>query len=446
MPDNRQIQATSTCLDVNANGSATDKLQDSMWRLKIHMGNQDGIDGHSNHYPDRPGEPDCIYYLRTGLCGYGSNCRYNHPTNTGQVIQSKGELPERVGQPDCQYFIKTGTCKYGVTCKYHHPRDRYDAVQVPLNVVGLPMRQGEKSCTYYMRTGSCKFGIACKFHHPQPAAIGAISPLAPSAYTGSSTALPSGLPYVGGLPAWSLSSAPYMSNSRVQGPPTYLPVVLSPSQGMIPRQQSWSTYTSSLNPVSSADALTLNLVYNSNLPGDPVSSASSSSIQLFPDRPDQPECRYYMKTGTCKYGTTCKYHHPKERNVPLPMDIVGPLGLPMRPGQAVCTFYSMYGICKYGSTCKYDHPLAGYYNYGLPALSVPDPVSITYQRNSQISLAQSSSESSPSRSSVRVTKPETASAKQQGSDKEAPENGTTQATSPSHTATISSDSPHDQSD
>lgn len=33
----------------------------------------------SGLYPERPGEPDCAYYLRTGLCRYGLTCRYNHP-------------------------------------------------------------------------------------------------------------------------------------------------------------------------------------------------------------------------------------------------------------------------------------------------------------------------------------------------------------------------------
>lgn len=30
-------------------------------------------------YPVRPGEPDCVFYLRTGSCRYGSNCKFNHP-------------------------------------------------------------------------------------------------------------------------------------------------------------------------------------------------------------------------------------------------------------------------------------------------------------------------------------------------------------------------------
>lgn len=78
----------------------------------------------SGSYPERVDEPDCAYYMRTGLCGYGPNCRFNHPPNLKQAIASKGEFPERVGQPECQYYLKTGTCKFGSTCKYHHPRDR----------------------------------------------------------------------------------------------------------------------------------------------------------------------------------------------------------------------------------------------------------------------------------------------------------------------------------
>lgn len=43
------------------------------------------------------------------------------------------------------------------------------------------------------------------------------------------------------------------------------------------------------------------------------------------------ECplQYYLKTGTCKYGSTCKYHHPKDRNGAGPVSF-NILGLPMR--------------------------------------------------------------------------------------------------------------------
>ncbi|KAG6748708.1 hypothetical protein POTOM_048641 [Populus tomentosa] len=143
-----------------------------------------------------------------------------------------------------QYYLKTGTCKYGSTCKYHHPRDRNGAGPVSFNMLGLPMRQDEKSCPYYMRTRSCKFGVACKFHHPQPASLGTSYSLTGAAAfgpTGSPIVPSSGLPYVGGLPAWSLPRAPLMSGTNLQGPQAYMPVVVSPSPGIVP-VPGWNTY------------------------------------------------------------------------------------------------------------------------------------------------------------------------------------------------------------
>ncbi|CAI9294197.1 unnamed protein product [Lactuca saligna] len=54
-------------------------------------------------YPDHPGEPDCIFYLRTGSCDNANILRFNHPTYIGQAnqLQLGGEPPESVGEPDC---------------------------------------------------------------------------------------------------------------------------------------------------------------------------------------------------------------------------------------------------------------------------------------------------------------------------------------------------------
>ncbi|KAJ4830356.1 hypothetical protein Tsubulata_031793 [Turnera subulata] len=394
MPDNnRQVKSNAV-----SNQSA-DNVEEAIWRLKIHDDNQEQ-DGNiqTGPYPDRPGEPDCVYYLRTGVCGYGSNCRYNHPPYPAQGAQLREELPERVGQPDCGYYLKTGTCKYGSTCKYHHPRDRNGAGPVSFNMIGLPMRQDEKSCPYYMRTGSCKFGVACKFHHPQPGTSMSLSGPATFGSTGSSVVPSTGLPYVGGLPTWSLPRAPYVTGTHVQGPQAYMPVVLSTSQGLVPAQ-GWNTYVKyvvseldlidskgNLNPLSSPGILGSNLVYNSRHQNESGSSGqmhlSSTASANLPERPEQPECRYYMNTGTCKYGSDCKYHHPKDR---IGQVMTSPLGLPSRPGQAVCSNYAMYGLCKFGPTCKFDHPFPSYpYNYGLSLqpLSIFNSSLVTYPRMS----------------------------------------------------------------
>jgi hypothetical protein len=98
----------------------------------------------STPYPERIGEPDCSYYMRTGLCRFGMTCKFNHPPNRKLAVAAarmNGEYPYRVGQPECQYYLKTGTCKFGATCKFHHPREKAAlANRVQLNVLGYPMR------------------------------------------------------------------------------------------------------------------------------------------------------------------------------------------------------------------------------------------------------------------------------------------------------------------
>ncbi|KAL0307159.1 UNVERIFIED_CONTAM: Zinc finger CCCH domain-containing protein 37 [Sesamum radiatum] len=94
--------------------------------------------------------------------------------------------------------------------------------------------------------------------------------------------------------------------------------------------------------------------------------------------------QFYLKTGTCKYGSTCKYHHPKDRqgdnrpkdSKPDSLILLNILGLPMRQvhmrfslvlaliphsifslqdGKA-CPYYMRTGLCKYGYACKFHHP------------------------------------------------------------------------------------------
>lgn len=356
----------------------TRNVHEAARRLKIQASeNKDGHGGFS--YPDRPGEPDCSFYMRTGTCGYGANCRFNHPVNklaaeTGQFggklpqkvgeseceIAQFGKLPQRVGEPECEYFMKTGACKYGSSCKYHHPPDRHGAGPVVLNSFGLPMRQEEKSCPFYMRTGACKFGIACKFNHPELSSAGYPSTVLGTAVGGSAGLIvipSSGLSYAGGIPSWPILNETYL---------------IGLSQGL-----GWTTYMGSLNG-QITPALT--------------------TVNSLPERPDQPDCRHFLNTGSCKYGSDCKYNHPREKISQVAASSLGPFGLPLRPGQAICSYYTTYGICKYGPTCIYDHPLLGYsYSYGtnFPTVSISDPSSFPYQ---EISPMFHSNETSPSKS------------------------------------------------
>jgi len=37
---------------------------------------------------------------------------------------------------------------------------------------------------------------------------------------------------------------------------------------------------------------------------------NDSGVQMLPQRPDEPNCIYFLKNGRCKYGSACRYHHP----------------------------------------------------------------------------------------------------------------------------------------
>ena len=34
----------------------------------------------SVEYPVRPGEPDCVFWIKTGRCKFGAGCKFNHPS------------------------------------------------------------------------------------------------------------------------------------------------------------------------------------------------------------------------------------------------------------------------------------------------------------------------------------------------------------------------------
>ncbi|BFG32384.1 hypothetical protein CerSpe_186580 [Prunus speciosa] len=77
------------------------------------------------------------------------------------------EFPERPGQPICIYFLRKGDCKHRSNCKYHHPKNQTAvSPSCALSDKGLPLRPGENICTQYSSYGICKSGPACKFDHP----------------------------------------------------------------------------------------------------------------------------------------------------------------------------------------------------------------------------------------------------------------------------------------
>ncbi|XP_017218649.1 zinc finger CCCH domain-containing protein 32 [Daucus carota subsp. sativus] len=378
-------------------------IQEPMWNLGLGDGSKDdsdnggdsGGDG-ANGYPERTDEADCIHYLRTGSCDYGAKCRFNHPLDRNSVNDAmraiEGELPERFGEPICQYYMRTRMCKYGASCIYHHPKhEGGSASSVAINIFGYPLRPGEEECSYYLKSGQCKYGMTCKFHHPQPAGIHILAPgpllatpVVPVLYPTIQSPGPLSQQYGVVVGNWPAAMPTVLLGSYIQG--LYGEVIFSP--GIVP-MAGWNPYQAPMNSIASPSALSglgaehiYGMTQLSSSTPDYVGpylsmtspagpSSSNQKDHSFPERPGQDKCQHYLKTGECKFGSSCKYDHPTQWSATNTNFILSPMGLPLRQGTPVCSQYAMDGVCKFGHSCKFDHPMSTL-SYSPPTSSLSD--------------------------------------------------------------------------
>lgn len=169
--------------------------------------------------------------------------------------------PQRIGEPECRDFLRTGRCKYGASCKYNHPVGGASAINP--NEPPFPIRPGEATCQYYIKNGTCKFGQTCKFHHPPEILLSK------------------------GNHVCTMIVGNQQNNSSV------FPNKLMQATGL----------AKSIEPNSSK-----------NHEGGRQRETTTGETILLPQRPGEPDCIYYLRNGKCKYGATCKYHHPPRMN------------------------------------------------------------------------------------------------------------------------------------
>jgi len=167
------------------------------------------------------------------------------------------QYPQRDDEPDCRDYLRTGRCKYGESCKYHHPiggaKTPTDPREPP-----FPIRPNEPPCQYYLKHGTCKFGQTCKFHHP--------AHILTTGGTGATV---------------------YMNLGNLN--------LLAQACQPCGHKNTLGNDNSNGSNGHSTD-------YNQN----------RSFVQLLPQRPGEADCIYFLRNGRCKYGATCKYHHPTE--------------------------------------------------------------------------------------------------------------------------------------
>lgn len=209
-----------------------------------------------------------------------------------------------------------------------------------------------------MSTGSCKYSINCRFHHPDPIAVGGQD--SSSGYQNGGSSQPHVPPAQMPMTSWPLQQAPNEPAPFLDASSPYGRGYFLSPQGHHPSPE-WNGYQAPVNPLFPAE---INMLHPPSAPvmdgmtrmGN-VSAPKKVSDCDHPERPGQPECQFFMKTGTCKFQSACKFHHPKSRHPKVADISISSIGLPLRPDQPVCAHYSRHGVCKFGHSCRYDHPM-----------------------------------------------------------------------------------------
>ncbi|CAL4943812.1 unnamed protein product [Urochloa decumbens] len=249
---------------------------------------------------DNPERPECPFLRRFGNCKFASSCQYYHP---------KDKFPGRYHPND--KFPSRYHSKDNFQSRYHPRRDQ------PLTRLKVyPDRPGKPECPFYMKTGSCKFGADCKFHHPKD--------LTPSMQSPES-------------PKKSVAANEHHQAARIpsmQGP-------ASPERSVVANEHHPAARILSMQGPASPKR---SVAANEHHPTARITLQDHMyQQQKCPERPGQPDCRYYMQFGKCKFQSACIFNHPK--------DILSSGWQP-----AECSFYKKTGTCQFGSACEFSHP------------------------------------------------------------------------------------------
>ncbi|CAM0881714.1 unnamed protein product [Alopecurus aequalis] len=299
-------------------------------------------------YPQRPGEKYCAFYMRSRTCMYGEACIFDHPQwvpeggipNWKEAPTVEESYPERPGEPDCPFFIRTSKCKFRSKCKFNHPKEKDNATVV------------ETGDEEPLVSDSSALPVKLKPHDP--------------------------------CPHYPKGKCKFGRNCKFShAKDTEVPSSGNESENKATVEA--AGHNSATDDSVSAKKLT------------PVAKELNS--KGLPIRPGEVDCSFYVKTGSCMYGSLCRFNHPDQHRQVLDFPLVAPLGqsllptplaavaplemlnpaanflpsfdfhaahapiepepiaYPQRPGGTVCDFYMKTGFCKFLEKCKFHHPV-----------------------------------------------------------------------------------------
>ncbi|XBI27769.1 hypothetical protein VPH35_052187 [Triticum aestivum] len=282
----------------------------------------------------RPGEKECAFYMRTRTCKYEETCKFDHPQwvpeggipNWKEGTKAGESYPERPGEPNCPFFVKTGDCKFGSKCKFNHSKKKDD---------GTVAGPGDKESLF-----SGNSTLPVKPSEPCPESL----------ISGNST-----------LPVKPSKPCPHYAKGKCK---------LGTNCKFI-HAKDMEAPSSGGN--ESENTATAEAAGHHGAAHDSVSAKKSAPVALehnskgMPIRPGEVDCSFYIKTGSCMYGRTCRFNHPgrhiqasvvpgemlnpaakflpsfdfRVTHVPIEPE---PITYPQRPGETVCDLIALHLI------------------------------------------------------------------------------------------------------
>ena len=146
----------------------------------------------------------------------------------------------------------------------------------------------QEDCRDFLRTGRCKYGASCKYNHPSNVQSG------------------------GGMKAPIDPSEPLFPIRPNEPICQYFMKHGTCKFGQACKFHHPPQAAGSANNVVNGNAVLVSVPIGRKNDGAQAmwNTGNDSGVQILPQRPDEPNCIYFLKNGRCKYGATCRYHHP----------------------------------------------------------------------------------------------------------------------------------------
>lgn len=164
-------------------------------------------------------------------------------------------------------------------------------MSIPTQFVQMDAITQVEDCRDYLRTGRCKYGASCKYNHPPNVQSGG----------GMKVPLDPSEPLFPIRPDEPICQY-YLKHGTCkfgQACKFHHPVEVA--------GQLLNNGQVVMNVVRQNEVRPPQIVLNSVVAD---SNGQGMMLQLLPQRPEEPDCIYFLKNGRCKYGATCRYHHP----------------------------------------------------------------------------------------------------------------------------------------